>query len=540
MADFTDDILLSSGNTVALTGGLPPEDIVSSNGSQTDVVGVKEDFPNDDISISEGDQVTVDGVGEFHGEVLSSNGSRVLDTPIQVSAGAQVQLAGERPLTQIVLSADTPYLTGGNNEYEMYVIYGQDNIHVNYSSISGEPDYTPTVVIQSNDDNAVDQPVTDPSVKDFYFNALDTTGTAVYRISAGVPAVHAHLTIHVVEEYPDKQLVKNGSQVTFDYSMQIINPNLLNNNYNNVNIDGTVIFTGDVAVDNGNSVVVAQTHNLAVSNSGKIELVGGMSQRQDISIKQAGTVTVVGQVTFGGDAITSAGSNTESVTGHIVGVAAGGNSEVLGWKEEPNTVVVVNGSAVEIVAGGIIIYAPNISVSNGGQVHFTGQKPEDINVSHPTVVSVFRGIQKESSDINVSSGINLVLTGTANGGTVSDVAIPCLTFYSSMVAGRCFVKGQIEEIPEISLDSSIKLGVKLYSCDNTLFNPTSFTSAYFTFDDSLQLPANIDPVNSLTYVIATPTDLAVLTRNKVYDVRLHAVDKSGNPSIVLTRKLRFI
>lgn len=164
----------------------------------------------------------------------------------------------------------------------------------------------------------------------------------------------------------------------------------------------------------------------------------------------------------------------------------------------------------------------------------------DITVDAHPVVAVFRGEQVESSDIIVSSSKTVTLTGVSFGGTVSDVGVPCLIFTASVVLGREFIKGQITEIPEISLDSSTKLGVKLYSCDNKLLNPTSFTTAYFTFDDTLSIAANIDPVESSIYSVIRPENYVGIIRNKTYDVKLHTVDKSGNLAIVLTRKLRFI
>ena len=165
---------------------------------------------------------------------------------------------------------------------------------------------------------------------------------------------------------------------------------------------------------------------------------------------------------------------------------------------------------------------------------------QEIVVHNNNVVEVFTGIQHEYGDVIISNSATIHLTGVSFGGTIENVEVPCKIFYTSMVPGRNFVKGQITEIPEIYLDSSIKIGVKLYSCSNNLINATSFTSAKFTFDDVLEFPANIDPVSNLIYIIAVPEDLILLSGNKIYDMRLHVVDRSGNPSVVLKQKIRFV
>lgn len=189
---------------------------------------------------------------------------------------------------------------------------------------------------------------------------------------------------------------------------------------------------------------------------------------------------------------------------------------------------------------GYMTIVTDIDSGNGIQLYGEGQPSVDLIVDHNPVVAVFRGQQIESDDINIETNYNISLTGVSIGGSISDIQVPVEILYASMDVGKTFVLGQIPEIPKISLDSSIKLGVKLYSYDNKLLNPSTFSSAYFTFDDTLLMQANIDPVSSLLYVLATPTDLSVFVRNKIYDMRVHTVDKSGYPSIVLTQKVRFI
>lgn len=347
---------------------------------------------------------------------------------------------------------------------------------------------------------------------------------------------------------PSVDIANLSDDINISHGEQIINQGyLLTTDTVNVthtggvNLSGVVEqFSEDILISHSANASALQTQGIGLAHGSNVIMSGGKEIKSFVKIEPGAQVTVNGVAIFGGDAITSNGSSLGHVAGYTNQTSGGANLVVYGWKEEPQTVVVVNGGSVDLTVGGIEVYAPDISISHGGSVSVGGQKPEDILVFARPVAAVFRGMQIERSDITVQNDVNIMLTGVAVGGTIPDTSVPCIIFAASLVPGRCFVKGQVEDIPEISLDSSIELGVKLYSCDNTLLSPTTFTSAYFTFDDELQIYANLDTVTGLISALVTPADFSVLKRKKVYDMRLHAVDKQGNPSILLTRKLRFI
>lgn len=550
MADFTDDVLLSAGEQINTIVKFP---VHVTNGEQITVSGSQVTAPtfSSDETVSHGEQIsTYDYNVVVSGDVLSTNGDSNdiwFGESINIDQGNQIVTDEYRPQTQFILSGKKVEQVD-TNEFKMYALLSENFVRVSVQPPAGEPGQNSSVVVVYDDDTDPDNNViAHPNSGHPYFDIIpQRLGKTRLRVSGGEDNVHAWLDVTVVDEYPDTVLVQNGVQIDLGTpEIHVTNPAILNNNVNHVKVDGYVVLgTGnDILVKNGSNTAAIQIHNLVVSHGEQIAMSGGKSYTMpEVLTNQGGRVNVTGHVELGApdDLLVSNGSRTEIVAGHNIAVSAGSRVSDYGWKEEPNTVVVVGGGNISVSVGSIEVTVPQVKNSTGAQTHLVGQKPEDILVKHRPVVALFRGKQVERGNIGISTGATLILTGVANGGTMPDVSVPCQVFYGSLVPGKCFVKGQIEEIPEISLDSSIRLGVKLYSCDNTLLNPTSFTSAYFTFDDELQLPANIDPVSSIIYVVARPADLSVLKRKKIYDMRLHAVDKQGNPSILLTRKLRFV
>lgn len=501
------------------------------------------------VSVSAG--ASVDATGEKYveihdGDVLSSTGARILvqrKFDISVSAGDRVNVAGRLGASYLLVDTDEiadRYLkdeSGG--VYTLYLLTSQHEIDLKTAARPGEPDVgLQHAEVASGD--SVEVQVTGPDT--FRLNALKT-GESQVQLDGGSDGATTYINVIVLDEYPDTVLVKNGSQVTVaDPEIIVVKPVILNNNVNNVNVTGLVILGSgeDIHVSQHVELEVSKETHLVVVNGTRVIVPGEKVMSKNLRIDNGTNVQINGSVIWSDDITLSAGSSVQIVDGHVVNVSAGTHTDLFGWKEQPHHEIVVNGAKVEIKPGQIIVNAATISTRNGSSAHVGGQKPADILVSYRGVTSVFRGMQVEKSSIIVENPATVVLTGTAFGGTIPDVATPYLLFPASIVPGREFVKGQFVDIPHISLDSSIRLGVKLYSYDNTLLNPTTFTSAYFTFDDDLQLFANIDPEESTFNVLAAPADMAGLARKKVYDMSLHVVDKQGNPSIVLTRKLRFI
>lgn len=523
----------------------PAGNVVITNGGRSYVDGVMA-FG---IDVSNGVSVDLEGSLPVtaYGDAITSVGSQIELQPsydIEVRSGETVKVSGRIGASYLLLSTgDIPkrYLRDEKGGlYTVYMLTSQQNgINFHTAPRPNEPD----VGLQSAEIASGESATVELTGHNSFTIKPVEVGESQVQLDGGSDGATSYLNVIVVDEYPDTVLIKNGADVSVsDPEIFVNNPYLLNNNSNSVNVKGVVILgTGEgISISPHVEIEVSKDVHMTISQGTRATVIGQKVISKNYRVDNGTNVQVKGLASWSGDISNSTGAETSLTDGHVINTSGGSYSHIFGWKEQPHHEIVVNGSNVEISAGQIIVNADTISTRNGSSVHIGGQRPADISVRYRAVTSVFRGIQIERSDIIIDNPATITLTGTAFGGTLHDVATPCLTFYASMVPGREFVKGQFTEIPEISLDSSIRLGVKLYSCDNILLNPTTFASAYFTFDDELQLFANIDPVESIIYLLATPADLLILMRKKVYDVRLHVVDKQGNPSIVLTRKLRFI
>ncbi|QFP93872.1 hypothetical protein [Pectobacterium phage Wc4-1] len=278
--------------------------------------------------------------------------------------------------------------------------------------------------------------------------------------------------------------------------------------------------------------------NISVKNGERISLPLVTS----LNTSDGERVNLQSEPHFEGGVSVSQGSVTSIKRVFSLSVANGGAVRNIGWRDGGG-----NTLDREVISAGLNVAISNTLVVNGGDIinssgsegNERGMKPVDISVSSGETISVFRGIQEESEDIQSSFGCSVMLTGTAINGIIQDITVPTIITDTSIVVGREFVKGLFSEIPNISLDSSIQLGVRLYSYDNKLLNVLSFTSAYFTLDGELTLYASLDSVNNIIHTVAKPSELQDLVRGKVYNMYVHTVDKAGYPSIVLSRKLRF-
>lgn len=517
-------------------------DISLTNGGQSDVEGIRE--MSSDVDIEAGSQIAIDGglpVTAYGNAVTSAKVSFDVNPQfdLTLSSGSQVQIDGRLGASYFAVSSDSvkpryiqDQLDGGT--YKVYFLTSQRSVEFKTTARNGEP----TIQIDSVEVASGDAVTVQQTSGNTLTVSAQKSGNATVVINGEATTT---LRMIVLDEYPDTILVKNGSSVNLsDHWITVERTDLLNNNVNNVTVDGLVIFSSDAQVSDKVNVVVSKDYHIFLSQGSNVQVEGYKSMSHYQKIDNGNSVNIDGSVVFTDDLETSLGNQVILVDGHRVPTSGGGSVDLYGWKEEPQHGIVVNGSRTRVLASSININQPTLSVGAGANVHVDGQKPADITIGYRFVTSVFRGIQMEEDDVVIENPATITLTGVSVGGTMPDVAMPCLIFHESMVEGKEFVKGQITEIPEISLDSSIKLGVKLYSCDNTLLNPTTFASAYFTFDDELLLLANLDPVKSLIDIVASPSDLAILMRKKVYVMNVHVVDKQGNPSIVLTRKLRFI
>lgn len=539
--------LYDSNGTFATTKTVlvsPSGTITASTGGKSEVQGIMS--INSDVNVKNGSTVVMDGglPVTAYGNATASAGSSVQVIPqysLKVSVGTNVELDGRIGATYLQLSTDEVkprYLQDhGEGVYSLYLLTSQRNIDFTISARAGEP------TVQVGEIEAVDgdQIYVEKTGDNFFVLNPVEKGTALIQIDTENDEATTYLRVVTLDEYPDTVLIKNGADVNLnDHWITVNRKVLLNNNAHNINMSSSVVFNGDVEVSNALNVVVSKDFHIFLSGGSGVNVAGYKAMTHYQKIDNGTNVHVDGSVVWEGNIQNEHKVSVTLVDGHRVPTSGGSAVDMFGWKEEPHHEIIMNGSNTQVIPGQISVNQPMLTSRAGANVQVSGQKPADIVVGYRFVTSVFRGIQMEEDDVVIENPATITLTGVAVGGTMPDVAMPCLVFHQSMAEGREFVKGQITEIPEISLDSSIKLGVKLYSCDNTLLNPTTFASAYFTFDDELFLRANLDPVKSLIDVVASPNDLAILMRKKVYVMNVHVVDKDGNPSIVLTRKLRFI
>lgn len=539
--------LYDSNGTFATTKTVlasPSGEISVTDGDQISVQGI---FASEsDVSVTNGSNMELDGglPVTAYGDAETKNGSSVTVYPmfrLNVSVGANVDVDGRLGASYLQFSSPEVkqrYIKDlKNGSYDMYMLKSQHNVDFTTSARAGEP--------------SVD--ITDVSVMFGDSVSVERTGNNTFRVYAEelgqsqimIDTVGGEgqtlVNITVLDEYPDTVLIKNGSNTQLNSPWITVERKvLLNNNANQVDMSSYVVLGNeDITVSHGSHVIASKDYHIFLSQGSNTSADGYKAIIHYQKVDNGNSVGLNGSVVFSGDAAVSSGSETYLVTGHRVEVSQGSTSKTFGWKEQPHNDIVVNGSNVDIVVGQISIDAQPIMVGSGSSISVSGIKPEDINVSYRMVTSVFRGIQEESDDISVENTCSIELTGVKEGGNLPDIDVNLL-YYASIVQGRDFVKGQIEEIPQISLDSYIKLGVKLYSCDNTLLNPTTFASAHFTIGDEVLIVAQLDYVNSVIQATVSPETLSVLKSRSVYDLNLHVVDKQGNPSIVLTRKLRFI
>lgn len=551
-------------NSTNLPAGNVYVDLYDSNGTYATTKTVLAS-PSGSISVTNGERLSVQGIFALREDVSVQNGSRMeLDGGLPVtaygnaktSAGVNIKVI---PQFSLSLSAGSDVSVDGrlgasylqisspevkpryiqdlqNGSYNMYLLRGQHSVDFTTSARPGEPSVDiDDVDVMSGDSVSIQR------TGDHTFRLIaGDLGEAQVMIATATGEGQTLINVTVLDEYPDTVLVKNGSAVKLnDAWITVQRKVLLNNNAHDINMDASVVFTGDVEISNGNAVVVSKDFHIFLSAGSQSNVEGYKAIIHYQKVDNGNAVSVDGSVVFTGDVETGSGGITEVVTGHLTPTSNGSTTTLFGWKEQPHNEIIVGGGSVNVTVGQISVQVPEESVSIGLSVNLQGIKPEDIHVANRMVTSVFRGIQIEKDDVVIENPVTITLTGVKEGGNLPDIDVTLL-YDQSIVQGREFVKGQITEIPEISLDSYTKLGVKLYSCDNTLLNPAIFASAYFTIGDEVLILANIDAVKSIIDATVSPDTISGLTARRVYDMNLHVVDKQGNPSIVLTRKLRFI
>lgn len=330
-----------------------------------------------------------------------------------------------------------------------------------------------------------------------------------------------------------------GLRVSWDSRVNILNRVIMNTNGNSVKLAGYPLYSEAIKVSNGLNIVDKKFFNIGFNHGVNIEAGGYMVQSQDITIyhKQK-TVNMLGIQGYADDLLVSVNTDTDITTGQTLNVSGGATKNLYGWRLFTFDESVSTGTSTDISPGLTVIESEPLDISMSAKADFTGHIPGDIMISHRVVTSLFRGTQVESEDIIIHNPAESVLTGTSLGGSMTDVGVPFYIFYVSMDVSKEFVNGQIQEIPQISLDSSIIFGVKLYSSENTLVNPNTFVSASFTFDD-MEFPANLDAKRGVISLLMNPDDMLPMFSG-MYSVSLHVVDKAGNPSILFNRNVRFI
>lgn len=457
MADYTDDITLSVGyqdtvdGTLAYTGS-----VTSTNGEQ---ISVTPKTTGGDAVVSNGVQIVPEGGAIIH--LKNSTGSNIAIVgekayPVTNSTGSQINVDGASTLDNIIFTETgqtKPRITQtSKNNYTIWILPSERDVPIHVSSSPGEPVLdSMTIIDQTADDSGAspeDSSVVLPNSghPDFVLNPRKL-GTTVFRVSpfsdGEVTAQHAWLTVMVIEEPPQTVYVHGGLNTTFDYSVEITD-SIMGDDADNVMVTSYAVFSGDIHVDQGNAVEPVQIHDIAVAHGAQIAVEGGAQFATDEYVRHAGTISLDGSVVWSGDIVVSNGLQDEVVPGHVLNVSGGWGECIYGWKEASNTVTVVAGSNIQIQNS--VVLTGDIVCSTGARIQLIGQKPVDLVISHHASTGLFRGEQVEQDDIIVSNGFNIVLTGTSQGGTITDVAVPCKIYQASTVPNRCFVLGKIEEI----------------------------------------------------------------------------------------------
>ena len=513
-------------------------------GSQVNVSGYEQHSSSVAVSASQSVEVTGEKYVEIHdGEVVSSTGAHITvqrHFQVSVSGGEHLDVKGRLGASYLEFTSpevNPRYVKDlKNGSYDIYMLTSQKSVDFTTTGRPREPHVDISdVSVMFGDSVSVQR-----TGNDTFRVVAESVGESQIMIDTETGEGQTLINIQVLDEYPDTVLVKNGVNVDLDDHLITIRRRvLLNNNAHDINMDASVVFTGDVSVTNSEKVIVSKDFHIFLSAGSQATVEGYQTIIHRQKVDNSTAVNVSGTVIFTGSAQTEAGDQTDIVTGHLAPTSNRVSTGLFGWKEQPHHEIIVSGADVNVVAGQISVNAPAIETRTSVSVKVQGLKPEDIHVSNRMVTSVFRGIQIEKDNLVIENTVTIELTGVKEGGNLPDIDVTLL-YDQSIVQGREFVKGQITEIPEISLDSYVQLGVKLYSYDNTLLNPSSFASAYFTIGEEALILAKIDPVKSNITAILSPDTLSVLKSRRNYDMNLHVVDKEGNPSIVLTRKLRFI
>lgn len=513
-------------------------------GAQLNVSGYEQHSSSVAVSASQSVEVTGEKYVEIHsGDVKASTAVGITvqrHFSVSVSGGEHLNVKGRLGASYFEFyspEVNPRYVKDlKNGSYDIYMLTSQKSVDFTTTGRPGEPH----VDISDVDVMFGDSVSVERTGNNTFRVVAESVGESQIMIDTETGEGQTLINIQVLDEYPDTVLVKNGVDINLDDHLITVRRRvLLNNNAHDINMDASVVFTGDISVSNAEKVIVSKDFHIFLSAGSKTTVEGYQAIIHRQKVDNGTAVNVTGSVIFTGNAQTVADVQTDIVTGHLAPTSNRIRTDLFGWKEQPHNEIVVSGGDVNVTTGQISVNAPAVTLRTGVSVNLQGIKPEDIHVSNRMVTSVFRGIQIEKDSVVIENTVTIELTGVKEGGNLPSIDTTLL-YDQSIVQGRDFVKGQITEIPEISLDSNVQLGVKLYSYDNTLLNPTTFASAYFTIGDEVLVFAKINPVKSIIETILSPDTLSVLHGRRVYDMNLHVVDKQGNPSIVLTRKLRFI
>lgn len=164
---------------------------------------------------------------------------------------------------------------------------------------------------------------------------------------------------------------------------------------------------------------------------------------------------------------------------------------------------------------------------------------ETITISNSTRVHDYRGVLAVTEELSVEVGSRVNLTGDRSEGALDTDTLTICRFLDASLSGDSFISGFCEDSVKIPFDSSCTLGVKLYNCENKRVDVESVGAAYLTIQDAFQSPMTTNKKHNRIDYLFSQDDYKMLVKGKVYDMLVSVVDKSGNHSTILKRKVRF-
>lgn len=334
--------------------------------------------------------------------------------------------------------------------------------------------------------------------------------------------------------------VSGGAGLTPESRAEILS-NIIAQMGAKIDYSATVGFSDDLHVDVGARVNLQEAWYIPVRAGAKVILEGGIAG--SAIVRNGADIKLEGVQVHYGDIAVSNGAEGESSPAWLISVSNGASVDINGMKQ--SDVMVRAGVNLDLQTA-VTVDGGDLLVLNGAKAEIVGRKASDISISVGNRVYDFRGKEVYYGDVNISVKTEVDLEGRAGAGAVEPTAVACCMFDASLRADYDFVQGQSYEVVKLPLDSSVRLGVKLYSCDNKRVDVASaIQTATISFLDAtengaLNIPLTIDTVHNTLYTILEPSTQTLFTKGKVMDVQFKIVDMNNNASIILQRKVRFL